>query len=237
MKKEVNCANCQCSLLRYQTKTDTYFCNTKCKGDWQQKQREALGFTKEWLCDQYFNQGKTCNDIAREIGRDGKRVWEWFIGYGIEVAKRGQYKPVHFKKGESSWLGKKHNEHTKEKIRQARKVDGHVPYLKDGVHWLKHPGAVSPNWKGGVTPERQSVYSSKEWCDAVKIVWKRDNATCQNCLLHQNEARDTKFHIHHIESFMVKEKRTDPVNLVLLCPNCHFFVHSKKNTKRLFIKP
>lgn len=236
MKKKVNCGFCASPIVRNPTKTHTYFCNIKCKADWQTLQRENLGFTKEWLTDQYFNQGKTCNDIAREIGRDSKRVWEWFKQYGIDVNGRGANWRNNLEYDGSFWKGRKHADETKEKIRQARVREGSKPVLKDGIHWLHHPGVIHPNWKGGITPERQAVYCSEEWVLAVKAVWKRDNATCQVCGLHQNNFRDKKFHIHHIQSFMVVEKRCDPENLVLVCPPCHHFLHSNKNISKQFIK-
>lgn len=98
-----------------------------------------------------------------------------------------------------------------------------------GVHGANHPG-----WKGGCTPERQRVYSSIEWARAVRIVWKRDKRTCQRC--GGKSVRKVAFHIHHIVSFQVPELRTEPSNLVLLCIDCHHFVHSPANTERLFIK-
>lgn len=202
------------------------------------KEREAKGITKEWLKYQYFNLGRNCTSIGREVGRDPKSVWSWFKSYGIELRKRGaDSSPGTFKIGHKKGVGRVHTDGTKEKIRQARIKDGHVPYLKNGVHWLKgKKGNIHPSWKGGLTPERQSVYSSREWSEAVKAVWKRDNATCQRCKLHQNEMREKKFHIHHIETFMNREKRCDINNLILLCPTCHRFVHSKKNKLKLFIK-
>lgn len=202
------------------------------------QEREAAGITKEWLMDHYFNKGLNCVDIGKIVNRDPKSVWSWLVGYGITLRKRGaDSSPGTFIKGHKKGIGRIHTTETKDKIRQARINDGHVPYLKDGKHWLKGmKGAIHPTWKGGITPERQSVYSSPEWCEAVKVVWKRDDATCQRCKKRQNEMRDIKFHIHHIESFMVREKRTDPDNLVLLCPTCHRYVHSKKNVTKLFIK-
>ncbi len=109
---------------------------------------------------------------------------------------------------------------------------------KDGVHWLKGvTGKEHPSFKGGLTPERQSVYSSEKWCEAVKEVWKRDNATCQNCGKHHNTEKNRgNFHIHHIISFQIKEHQTDSNNLILLCKECHKWVHSKNNINQKFIK-
>jgi len=238
-KNKQNCAFCNSEILRHTTKTDTYFCNIKCKSDWQIFQREKLGFTKDWLINQYFVLKKDCNQIAKEIGRNPKAVWDWFNGYGIKINKRGTNYEKNLVLDGTSFKGKKHKQESKEKIRQARIKDGHVPYLnKDGVHWLKGvKGSGTPNYKGGLTPERQSFYSSEIWSESVKAVWKRDNATCQNCGKNHNEktVRGT-FHIHHIISFQIREFRSELSNLVLLCKECHFWVHSKENTEKKFIK-
>lgn len=237
--KDVECSFCQNKIKRRQTKTDNYFCNISCKGKWQVLQRELQGYTREWLVNQYFVLGKNCNVIAKEIGKDGKTVWNWFNGYGIEINKRGANYKENLTLDGSDWKGRKHKESSKEKIRQARLKDGHVPYLnKDGEHWLKGvTGKKHPCWKGGLTPERQKVYSSLEWTEAVKKVWKRDNAFCQNCGKHHNEEKNRgSFHIHHIISFQHRSTRTDVNNLVLLCRKCHIWVHSRKNTENKFIK-
>ena len=90
-------------------------------------------------------------------------------------------------------------------------------------------GEANPNWKGGVTPERQALYSSLEWAEVVKVVWARDKAICQRC-------GEPGKHIHHIVSFAVPELRADADNLILLCRDCHSWVHSRKNTEGEFVK-
>lgn len=94
-------------------------------------------------------------------------------------------------------------------------------------------GGKNHNWKGGCTPERQLFYVSQEWAEAASTVWKRDKAHCVNCGASSTER---KLHIHHIVSFSVAELRTDVNNLILLCFCCHRWVHSKKNSKKLYIK-
>jgi len=91
-------------------------------------------------------------------------------------------------------------------------------------------GELNQNWKGGCTPDRQAFYMSDEWKSACSEVYKRDNALCQRC------GASGKPHVHHIESFSNKEKRSDINNLVLLCVKCHRFVHSNKNIEKEFIK-
>jgi 5-methylcytosine-specific restriction endonuclease McrA len=117
-------------------------------------------------------------------------------------------------------------------------ADGRLPWGKDNPHPMKGvTGPDHPGWKGGLTPERQAFYSSQEWVEAVKHVWARDDATCQKCGKRQgdNGERD-EFHIHHIVTFVVRELRAEPSNLVLLCQGCHRWVHSKKNVSKKFIK-
>lgn len=93
-----------------------------------------------------------------------------------------------------------------------------------GMRGDKHPG-----WKGGCTPERQACYSSEEWHRASLIVRRRDKEICQRC------GTTTALHIHHIVSFAVKELRTEPSNLILLCQKCHAWVHGPENTEREYI--
>lgn len=194
---------------------------------------------KEWLHSQYVTLKRNCTDIAKDEKRDPKTIWSWVKKYGIKTRKRGaDSSPGTFAKGHKFGVGRIHTKETKTKIREARLKDGHVPYLKNGVHWLKNLESKDhPNYKGGCSPERQSVYSSKEWVEAVKKVWKRDNAICQNCGKHHNtESNRGNFHIHHIITFQNKETRTDFNNLVLLCKGCHKWVHSKNNINLKFIK-
>lgn len=235
---KVKCNFCDNDLERkVKSKTNTYFCNKNCKGKWQKQQREKLGFTKEWLIDEYINKRKSANQIAKEIKRDSKRVWEWIKDYKINTRPRGTDYGQNFKKGHKICVGRKITDKHKNLLRNLRLKDGHVPYLKDGIHWLHHEGAISPNYKGGVTPERQAIYSSIEWTSAVKEVWKRDNAICQNCGKHHNEEQNRgKFHIHHLFSFAeYKHLRCNPDNLVLLCKECHLWVHSNENKENKFL--
>lgn len=242
-KEKFECDWCGKPVMRYARNNHGqtikhHFCDHVCKGAWQRDQRERLGYTKEWLYEQYVVKQRTANDIAREVGRDSKRVWEWMRDYGIETRKRGYGCPKnHFQKGEPSrFKGHKHTAEAKEKARLRRLADGHVPYLVNGKHWLKQEGKHPASWKGGVTPERQTLYGSHKWKETVKEVWNRENATCQRCGKRQNEDKAHSFHLHHLYPFAdFKHLRANPDNLVLLCRDCHLFVHSKKNVDRQYM--
>jgi hypothetical protein len=231
------CEYCKSELIRRvcpSIKSKFHFCNNTCKGEYQ---RTFKPVTKEWLYEHYIEKQLNTTEIAHIVQRDPKSVWNWLKDFGIPTRGRGTDKRQQFKKGDNNYFkGKKHTKETKDKIRACRLKDGHVPYLKDGKHWLKTKGAIHPNWKGGISPDRQSFYCSFEWGEAVKEVWKRDNAICQKCGKKHNtpESRGT-FHIHHIVSFRVKKLRANVNNLVLLCKNCHRWVHSKKNINKEFI--
>lgn len=94
-------------------------------------------------------------------------------------------------------------------------------------------GELNPNWRGGVTPERQLFYASAEWKNIVQVIWKRDKATCQKC--SDKKIEQKAFHIHHVVPFEVVDFRTDETNLMLVCKNCHDWVHSKKNKNGEYI--
>ena len=224
------CASCSKVIFRRRTKSGRNYCDTRCKADWQRAQKPV---TKEWLIEHYIEKRMDCTTISKIVNRDPKSVWNWLQYYKIPTRPRG-HDISRLPKGRKS--GFKQSEETKTKLRKIAIADGRVPYdPKVGSYMKGRKGSDTPAWKGGITPERQACYSSPEWSEAVKAVWKRDKATCQRCLSKKKNIRTIPFDIHHIVGFSNKELRTEPSNLVLLCEPCHYWVHSKKNTTNLFI--
>ena len=162
-------------------------------------------WNKEWLVNQYIVLGKSASEIAKEQGCKTNNILYFLKKLKIPIRNTSE----------------------------ARKVKYWGQSGVDNPMWNMR-GELNPMWLGGITPERQSFYQSKEWKIACSSVWKRDMATCQRCGIQKNT--DMPFHIHHIKSFKDKELRADLDNLILLCESCHHFIHSKKNIERLWIK-
>lgn len=231
MKIETSCAQCGAALVRKQ-KMSRYFCNIECKSEWQRRANKPV--SEEWLRDAYLVRKMDCTQIAALVGRDPKSIWTWLQNFGIETRKRGTTGNHVYGIGVPHILSEAGRKKLSEQAKAARAKDGRKPYLKDGKHWLHHDGAKPATWKGGISPERQAVYSSQEWKNAVKNVWVRDGFACVRCskdLSHKNG----ECAIHHIEGFQNKDRRCDVSNLVLLCKQCHLWVHSRSNTEREFI--
>lgn len=218
-----------------QRRETAQFCTFSCRIAFRKQDKPV---DHDWLYQKYIVEGLDCPSIAKILDCDPKTVWKYLRGFGIPTRPRGSDERQRYQKGHvSTFNGSMLSEESRQKIAAAHKRNNHVPYLKDGKPWMKgRKGALSTNWKGGITPERQAVYRSDEWKAAVKVVWKRDNATCQRCgKQHNTAANRGTFDIHHIVSFEVIELRCVVSNLVLLCEPCHYWVHSDANVNKEFL--
>lgn len=193
--------------------------------------------SKDWLEARYVYEGMNCVQIGAMLERDPKTVWAWMRHYGIQTRPRGASHSALPSDGRG-FRGRSHSPATKARLSAHAVADGRVPFDRAiGPPCRGKRGADTPNWKGGATPERQAFYCTKEWREAVKVVWARANARCERCCVHHNTVgqRGT-FHIHHIVSFAYSALRATPSNLTLLCKTCHRFVHSRKNISRELLK-
>ena len=163
-------------------------------------------WSKDWLSNEYVALGRSSADIAQQFGVTAGAILFWIHKHGIPCRNMSEAR--------------------------AHKHWGMVGV--DNPMWNMR-GELNPRWLGGVTPERQAFYTSGAWRNACSFVWNRDKATCQRCQLRRADSLDMPFHIHHIVSFAVAEKRADTGNLVLLCEACHHFVHSRANANGDFL--
>lgn len=232
--KITNCKQCGTEIQR--RGKPGVFCSIACKA---LSQRQSVA-SKEWLHQKYIVEGLGTYEIGKLVGRDAKRVYEWLQQDGIPL--RTKHDSIVAMNKRSDTIEKRRvgsanriiTESQKRKI-SASRTGKHYPKLQGaGNGMFGRVGAKHHAWKGGLTPERQALYSSREWARVVCAVWKRDAATCQKCGC--KKTKDKTFDIHHIVSFTIKELRTELSNLVLLCRACHKFVHSRKNVTKEFLR-
>lgn len=237
------------------------FCSKECMAVWQRTQKPV---DREWLYQKYVVEKIGAYKIAKMVNRNAGQVRQWLIGYGIPIREKWQGNvPSGGKHQDEQWLRDEYGKGRS--IAEIAELAEVVPatifrYMKkfglptrsaaetlrlqgrtNGLSGIDNPmygkrGVESSNWQGGVTPERQAFYSSIEWAEVVPVIWKRDEAACQRCGKKPVGKGNNDFHIHHIASFSVRHLRAEPSNLVLLCKECHTWVHSKANKAKLFIK-
>ncbi len=160
---------------------------------------------REWLSREYIEKQRSAAEIAEQFGITENAILFWIAKHNIPTRSTSEVRAI------KHW---------------GQKGEDNPMY---GVRGAKHY-----NWKGGITPERQALYSTLEWAQAVISVWERDKGICQRCGTETTNRR--KMHIHHIVPFQVRELATHHDNLVSLCAKCHRFVHSPKNINHEFIK-
>jgi 5-methylcytosine-specific restriction endonuclease McrA len=250
------CKQCGDVIVRRGSRTPV-FCSVSCKASWQRNQKPI---NRDELKRLYVDRKLGTYAISRIVKRNPKRIYEWLCGYGIPLRSRKwsterATKPYH----DLNWLTEQYviKKRSAAEIAREFKVDENtilfflqrlqIPrrttsqvraYKRWGCLGKDNPmfgrtGASNPHWKGGVTPERQAFYLSKQWNRACAEVWKRDKATCQRC--RRTSRSDSTLHVHHLASFAIRRLRAEPSNLVLLCRKCHHFVHSSRNARKEFI--
>lgn len=196
--------------------------------------KQCNHLNERWLRTKYLVEGLSTYQIAAIVDRNPKRIYEKLRDFGIKTRSRAETL-----KNNSWWaLGKyprhgwKHSQKTKNILRN--KALGRIGLIGDKNPMFGRNGSLSARWKGGTTPERQSLYSKQEWKNIIKFIYARDDYKCKRC--GTGHTKNNKLHAHHVKSWAEhKDLRSDPDNLITVCDECHYWIHSKNNIKKEFI--
>lgn len=151
---------------------------------------------RDWLVAEYLTKQRSCAAIGGDFGVTGEAIMAWLRRHGIPRRSMSETRAI------KRW----------------------------GLEGESNPmfgriGSDNPNWKGGVTPERQAFYASLEWRRAARTVQARDKGICRRCGANAKGSSA----LHHVIPFGNTSHRASADNLVTLCKVCHDFVHSKAN--------
>ena len=98
--------------------------------------------------------------------------------------------------------------------------------------YMKHTEETKNMWKGGITDKNQAFRTSSAYLKWRDNTFKRDNYTCQVCLV-----RGKKIRSHHIKKFSeLKEMRLTPYNGITICEECDlkFVLRREHEWERFF---
>lgn len=97
-------------------------------------------------------------------------------------------------------------------------------------------GANHPNYNPNITDEEREIQRNyPEYREWRKLVYERDDYTCQIC----GDGKGGNLNAHHLNGYnWDKENRTNIYNAITLCEKCHIGFHTKygtgNNTKEQF---
>lgn len=158
---------------------------------------------KEFLYNLYVNEKKSTSEIASMFDVTDANIQYWLKKHGI----------------------------SRRSTSEIRKIKHWGSYGSNNPMYGKK-GELNPNYKGGITPERQQIYSNSEWKSIAKKVRERANGKCERCGAYAN-----RLNIHHIRPLKQGNSVICSIDdLICLCPKCHVFVHSKNNTNSELIE-
>ena len=86
----------------------------------------------------------------------------------------------------------------------------------------KYCGEKHHSWKGGIENPKQKQRETPEYRKWLRLIFKRDNYTCQCCGARNGNGYTVNLRGHHLLPFATYEdKRFDVDNGITLCDKCH----------------
>ena len=114
---------------------------------------------------------------------------------------------------------------------KGMKTEEYISHYKNGWNKVGLKGDKSPLWRGGITPLRQKIKSTKEWKEWIKAIMKRDGYQCVQC-----GEKNNQLHVDHIKPYSIIRRESnittveqaieckelwDINNGQVLCLECH----------------
>ena len=153
---------------------------------------------RQWLYEEYVEKKRAANEIAKQFGITEAAIFFWLRKHKIPRRKMST-------------------------IRKLKKWG--LRGAQNGM--FGKFGNQNPNWNGGHSPERQSLYARSAWKELAKTILKRDSYQCQKCEV--GHSFGNRLVVHHQKPWAkYPEFRFEPTNLLTLCEKCHKKIHKKK---------
>lgn len=186
---------------------------------------------KSWLKTQYLDLDKTQKEMAEICSVSHGTICKWIQKFKLDFKKPGKYKRTEEinKKSRISMTGKRYSEEVNKK--KGRKGHPSYPNQVEAVR-KRMSGKNHYNWKGGVLSPRRQLVNRTEYKMFRKLMFERDDYTCQKC-----GKRGCEIHLHHK---LPQHQREDLImcesNVETLCVPCHVNQHPNINIMKGFVK-
>lgn len=239
------------------------FCSKKCMNEYmaqsaKERFEDLIGgvSAEEFLYQKYVVERKTVRQIAQEVyGRDtsASTITRWIKTLGLEDELRHGSEAIKVqwennperKKSQAVFLKEmwKDGDEIRKKIKAIMQTDEYKlkqsqskKGTRNGMYGVV--GKSHPNWNPRLTAEervkKRKIPENYKW---IKMVYKRDNYTCQCC----GYDKGGTLIAHHLNSWhWDKENRFNIDNGITLCRTCHIDFHHKygylNNTKEQFLE-
>lgn len=184
---------------------------------------------REWIEEKYVREGKSIQDIAREIHASKSTVEKAMKRNGIET-KKPYSKIKHELLHDEVWLRKQYETKSTAKIAKETGADHeNVRYCmkKFGIMARKRTeltGELASNWKGGKSFE---PYCKKFDKNVKELIRSKFNNRCYICGTNKNKR---KLNVHHVDYNKNTLCNGKTWGLIPLCDRHH----SKTNFNRWY---
>jgi len=244
----VKCDNCkiEIKISKCSLKQKYHFCSHKCLGEWQSKNcrgKNAFNYIDGRTKAKHYCIESNCNnEISYNNWKQGKgrcKKCDDLYQKGRSCNK-GKNHPM---------FGKHHTEETKKKISRTRIKNGktkgknhpmfgkhHTEETKKKMSLAKLGKKLTEETKRLLSLSHGGTGNPYEVDDYPKIFFKirdsirkRDNYTCQNCDMTEEEhliVCGTVLSVHHID---YNKKNSKENNLIILCNQCNVRANKNRN--------